>query len=254
MENHSINSFDHAPILVENAGVCYRTANERIHSFKEYTIRLIQRQVRFQAFWALSKVNLAIQRGETFGIIGRNGAGKSTLLKLLARVLRPTTGRVVVRGHVAPLLGLRAGFHGELTGRENIFLNGALLGFTRQQMDEKFERIVDFAELWDFIDAPLRTYSSGMSARLGFALATDINPDVLLLDEVLSVGDNAFQEKSEARLQQIRDRGATTLLVSHSMPEIRRMCQRAAWLDHGEVRLVGEVESVVEAYLQSQRA
>ena len=258
MGNKPIIQSDHyreeVPIMVENVGVCYRMVNERIRSIKEYTIRLLQRQVRYQAFWALSEVNLAIQKGETFGIIGRNGAGKSTLLKLVARVLRPTTGRVVVRGKVAPLLEFGAGFHGELTGRENVYLNGALLGFTRQEMDEKFERIVDFAELWDFIDAPIRTYSSGMYARLGFSVATDVDPDVLLIDEVLSVGDNAFQQKSETRLEEFHERGATTILVSHSMPAIQRMCRRAAWIDSGQVRMVGGAREVSEAYLQDLMA
>jgi ABC-type polysaccharide/polyol phosphate transport system ATPase subunit len=239
-------------ILLQDVSVCYRMANERILSFKEYAIRRIQRKVKYQEVWALKNVNLAVHKGETFGLIGNNGAGKSTLLKLVARVLRPTAGRVVVRGQIAPLLEFGAGFHGELSGRENVYLNGALLGFTRQEMDEKFDRIVNFAELWDFIDAPIRTYSSGMYARLGFAVATDVNPDVLLLDEVLSVGDNAFQGKSEARLGEFQDRGATILFVSHSMPVIERMCQRAAWLDHGEIRMVGGAGEVVEAYLQHQ--
>jgi ABC-2 type transport system ATP-binding protein/lipopolysaccharide transport system ATP-binding protein len=238
--------------MLDQVGVCYRTPNERIQTFKEFAIRWLQRKVKFREFWALKDVSLSIQKGETFGLIGHNGAGKSTLLKLVARVLRPTAGRVVVRGQIAPLLEFGAGFHGELTGRENVYLNGALLGFTRQEMDQKFERIVDFAELWDFIDAPIRTYSSGMYARLGFAVATDINPDVLLLDEVLSVGDSSFQQKSEARLQEFRDRGATTLLVSHSMPAIERMCRRAAWLDHGQVKAIGEAKEVIDAYLQSQ--
>lgn len=243
---------DQTAILLDQVGVCYRTPNERIQTFKEFTIRWLQRKVKFREFWALKDVTLDIQKGETFGLIGHNGAGKSTLLKLIARVLRPTVGRVLVYGNIAPLLEFGAGFHGELTGRENVYLNGALLGFTRQEMDEKFERIVDFAELWDFIDAPIRTYSSGMFARLGFAVATDINPEVLLLDEVLSVGDTAFQQKSEARIHEFQERGATTLLVSHSMASIERMCQRAAWLDHGQIQIIGETGEVIEAYLQAQ--
>jgi ABC-type polysaccharide/polyol phosphate transport system ATPase subunit len=248
-KNTSVKNSDLPVISLEEIGVSYRAPKERVQSFKEFIIRWLQRKVQYQYFWALQNVNLSIRKGETFGLIGHNGAGKSTLLKLVARVLRPTKGRLIVRGQISPLLGYGAGFHGELTGRENVYLNGALLGFTRQEMSEKFERIVDFAELWDFIDAPIRTYSSGMYARLGFAVATDVNPDVLLIDEVLSVGDSAFKKKSEARLLEFRDRGATILFVSHSMPAITRMCQRAAWLDHGQIKAIGETEEVVEAYL-----
>jgi ABC-2 type transport system ATP-binding protein/lipopolysaccharide transport system ATP-binding protein len=173
------------------------------------------------------------------------------MLKLIARVFKPTSGRVVVRGQVAPLLEFGAGFHPELTGRENIYLNGALMGFSRQEMEEKFEGIVDFAELWDFIDVPLRTYSSGMGARLGFAVATDVEPDILLIDEVLSVGDESFQRKSSARMQEFRDQGATIILVSHVMEMIQSMCSRAAWLDHGQIKAVGKTSEVVQAYLQN---
>jgi ABC-2 type transport system ATP-binding protein len=239
-------------ISLENVGVCYRTPGERFYTFKEYVIRWLQRRVRQRDFWALNNVNLHIYRGETFGLIGSNGAGKSTLLKLAARVLRPTTGRVVVVGHTAPLLEFGAGFHPELTGRENIFLNGAILGFSHRQMEEKFERIVDFAELWDFIEAPIRTYSSGMIARLGFAVATDIEPDILLIDEILSVGDESFQHKSAARMQAFRDRGATILLVSHDMSTIEEICHRAAWIDHGQIQEIGPVSEVIRTYRQNQ--
>ncbi|MDI6693665.1 MAG: ABC transporter ATP-binding protein [Anaerolineales bacterium] len=239
-------------IRLENVGVCYRAPSERIPSIKEYTIRWLQGKIKHREFWALQEVNLSVMKGETLGLIGNNGAGKSTLLKLIARVLRPTIGRVLVRGNVAPLLEYGAGFHPELTGRENIYLNGALLGYSRKQMEEKFERIVDFAELWDFIDAPLRTYSSGMWARLGFAVATDVQPDILIVDEVLSVGDEAFQRKSADRMQEFRNRGATVLLVSHNMNLIEEMCQRAAWLDHGRLRAVGKPDEVIQAYRRSQ--
>lgn len=239
-------------ILLENVGVRYRVPTERIGTFKEYMIRRVQRKVSHREFWALREVNLSIYRGEVLGLIGHNGAGKSTLLKLIARVLRPTEGRVVVRGEVAPLLEFGAGFHPELTGRENVYLNGALLGFSKSEMDEKFRRIVDFAELWDFIDAPMRTYSSGMWARLGFATATDVKPDILIVDEVLAVGDEAFQRKSSARMQEFRDQGATVLLVSHNMDTIENMCHRAAWLHHGQLMAVDEVQSVIQAYRQSQ--
>jgi ABC-2 type transport system ATP-binding protein len=239
-------------IVLENIGVCYRTPTERILTFKEYAIRWVQGKVRHRQVWALRDVQLHIRRGETFGLIGRNGAGKSTLLKLVARILRPTTGKVIVRGKIAPLLEFGAGFHPELTGRENVYLYGAMLGFSRQEMDEKFNRIVDFSELWDFIDSPIRTYSSGMTARLGFAVATDIQPDILLVDEVLSVGDEAFQRKSSSRMHEFRERGATILMVSHNMEVIEQMCQRAAWLDHGALLATGSPAEVIQAYRNSQ--
>ncbi len=239
-------------VHLQNVGVCYRLPSERIGSFKEYTIRWIQRKVSHRDFWALQDVNLSVNRGETLGLIGHNGAGKSTLLKLIARVFRPTTGRVVVMGKVAPLLEFGAGFHPELTGRENIYLNGALMGFSHREMEGKLEGIVDFAELWDFIDVPLRTYSSGMNARLGFAVATDVQPDILLIDEVLSVGDESFKRKSSARMQEFRDRGATIILVSHDMEMIQNMCNRAAWLDHGQLKVIAAANEVIRAYCGSQ--
>jgi ABC-type polysaccharide/polyol phosphate transport system ATPase subunit len=239
-------------ILLEDVGVSYRVPDERISTFKEYAIRRLQRKVTYSKFWALKEVSLHIYRGEAFGIIGPNGAGKSTLLKLIARVFRPSRGRVLVMGQVAPLLEFGAGFHQELTGRENIYLNGALLGFTHKEMEEKFDRIVDFAELWDFIDAPMRTYSSGMWARLGFAAATDMQPEILIVDEVLSVGDEAFRRKGATRMQSFRDHGASILLVSHNMDTIEEMCHRAAWLDHGQVKAIGDTKEVIQAYRQSQ--
>jgi homopolymeric O-antigen transport system ATP-binding protein len=239
-------------IVLEHVGVRYRAPDERIHSLKEYTIRWIQGKIKHRDFWALQDINLNIPRGEALGLIGHNGAGKSTLSKLVARVLKPNTGRIVVRGHVAPLLEFGAGFHPELTGRENVYLNGALLGFSRGEMEDKFNRIVDFAELWDFIDAPMRTYSTGMWARLGFAVATDVKPDILIIDEVLSVGDESFQRKSAARMQEFRDLGATILFVSHNMSTIEEMCHRAVWLDHGHLMEVGEPKKVIEIYRQHQ--
>jgi len=239
-------------IQLENIGVRYRAPDERIRSIKEYAIRWLQRRIKHRDFWALREVNLEIYQGETLGLIGHNVAVKSTLRKLIARVLRPTTGRVLVRGNVAPLLEFGAGFHPELTGRENVFLNGALLGFTRKQMEEKFERIVEFAELGDFIESPMRTYSSGMWARLGFAVATDITPDILIIDEVLAVGDEAFQRKSAARMQEFRDQGATILMVSHSLDLVERMCQRVAWLHHGRLMETGEPAAVIRAYREHQ--
>jgi ABC-2 type transport system ATP-binding protein/lipopolysaccharide transport system ATP-binding protein len=253
VEQFPVTSGEQEAIRLENVGVRYRVPTERIQTIKEYLIRRVQRKVSHRDFWALRGVSMSINRGEVFGLVGHNGAGKSTLLKLMARVLRPTEGRVVVRGQVAPLLEFGAGFHPELTGRENVYLNGALLGFTREEMEEKFPRIVDFAELWDFIDAPIRTYSSGMLARLGFAVATDVRPDILIIDEVLAVGDESFQRKSSERMQSFRDKGATILLVSHNMATIEAMCRQAAWLDHGQLKAVDLAPDVIRAYRQSQQ-
>jgi len=239
-------------IQLENASVCYRIPQERIGTFKEYTIRWIQGKVRHHLFWALQDINMAVQKGEMLGVIGQNGAGKSTLLKLIARVLRPNTGRVWVKGLVVPLLELGAGFHPELTGRENIFLNGAMLGFSRREMAEKCPRIIEFSELEEFIDAPLRTYSTGMAARLGFALATDAQPDILIIDEILSVGDEAFQKKCIDRITTYRDRGATILLVAHDMNRVMQTCQRAIWLNHGRIAACGDVNQVINAYRKGQ--
>lgn len=239
---------DDIAVQLESVTVRYRVPHERYATLKEHTIRLLQRRVQYDDFLALRDVSLTVRRGEVVGIIGRNGAGKSTLLKVIGRVLRPTRGRVVVRGRIAPLLELGAAFHPELTGRENIFLNGALLGFSRAEMQAKFDRIVDFAELRDFIDAPLRTYSSGMAARLGFAIATDVEPDILIIDEILSVGDAAFQQKSAERIQSFRASDTTILLVSHNLALVESMCDRALWLDRGRVVAEGTAGFVVQQY------
>jgi len=235
-------------IKLEHVSVLYRVPRERITSFKEYAIRTLQGRVDHDEFWALHDVSLEVREGETFGIIGRNGAGKSTLLKLVARVLRPSLGRVWVRGRVAPLLELGAGFHPELTGRENVFLNGALLGFSKSEVSSRFEPIVDFADVWEFIDAPLRTYSTGMAARLGFAVATAMRPDVLIVDEILPVGDEGFQQKCKARIDEFRRQGTTTLVVTHDRNLVREVCDRAVWLDHGLVRALGSPDEVTGRY------
>ncbi len=235
-------------VHLEAVSVRYRVPSERVRTFKEYFIRRLKGEVQMLTFWALQDVALNVYRGEVFGLVGVNGAGKSTLLKVVARVLRPTKGRVIVRGKVAPLLELGAGFHPELTGTENIFLNGALLGFSHREMQEKYDQIVEFAELGQFINAPIRTYSSGMYARLGFSVATASEPDVLIVDEVLSVGDEGFQKKCAYRIELFRQRGAAILLVSHNMVSIESMCQRAAWLDHGTLKVIGEPVQVIRAY------
>jgi len=237
-----------ATIRLASVSVRYRVPRERMASLKEYTIRWIQRRVQYVDFWALEEIDLVVERGEIFGVVGPNGAGKSTLLKTVAGVLHPTAGRVVVRGRVAPLLELGAGFHPELTGRENVYLYGTLLGSTRRELDGLFESIVDFAELWDFIDAPLRTYSTGMTARLGFAVATSRFAEVLLVDEVLAVGDTRFQEKCRARMDSFRRLGATILFVSHDLPTIAAMCERAVWLSGGRIQATGNARDVVGRY------
>lgn len=235
-------------IYLDNVSVAYRAPYERIGTLKEYVIRWFQGKVKYQHFMALNDVSLTINKGEIVGIIGHNGAGKSTLLKLISRVLTPTSGRVWVRGKVAPLLELGAGFHPELTGRENVFLNGSILGLTRKEIDERIQGIIDFSELHEFIDAPIRTYSSGMMARLGFAVATDTDPDILILDEIMSVGDEAFQRKSEARMRSFFDKEITIILVSHNLELVEKLCTRVVWLDHGVVKGEGRAEAVVGEY------
>src|ERR1051325_10026495 len=222
-------------IILDNITVRYRAPEEVIGTFKEYAIQVLRRNVRYREFLALNRVDLQVNQGEILGIIGRNGAGKSTLLKVISRVLIPTEGRVRLRGMVSPLLELGAGFHPELTGRENIFLNGTLLGHPRREIESRLSEIIEFAELDAFIDSPLRTYSSGMIARLGFSVSTTWKPDILILDEVLSVGDEAFRFKCQLRMKKYRDEGATTLLVTHDSATVKSLCSRAVWLDHGQV-------------------
>lgn len=235
-------------IQLENVSVSYRLPSERIGTFKEYAIRKLQRKIKINKFWALMDINLQINRGEVFGLIGNNGAGKSTMLKVISKVLKPTKGRVVVYGKIAPLLELGAGFHPELSGRENIFLNGALLGYSRAEMESVIDEIVDFSELEQFIDSPIRTYSSGMYARLGFAVATAHMPEILILDEILSVGDESFQRKCNLRMKNFQQTGATILMVSHGLDMLEGMCNRIAWIDHGKLQQIGEPHEVIAAY------
>ncbi|GMR11332.1 MAG: hypothetical protein BMS9Abin28_2162 [Anaerolineae bacterium] len=254
-EDHIATDLRSDPVIrIEDVSVRYRVPQERIGTFKEYVIRRLKGQIRHHEFWALQGINLEVHRGEVFGIIGRNGAGKSTLLKVVSRVLRPTEGRVVVKGQVAPLLELGAGFHPELTGRENVFLNGALLGHTQAEIEERLDRIIEFADIGDFIISPLRTYSTGMMLRLGFAVATAWEPDLLVLDEVMAVGDEAFQQKCNGRIESFRSTGATVLLVSHNADQVRSMCQRVAWIDAGTIRALGSAEEVVRLYQDGQES
>ncbi len=235
-------------IELEHVSVRYQVPDERIGSFKEYIIRSLQNKVRSHDFLALTGVDLVVYKGETFGIIGPNGAGKSTLLKVVSRVLVPKSGRVRIHGKVAPLLELGAGFHPELTGRENIFLNGTLLGHTQREIRLRLDEILDFAQVGGFIDAPLRTYSSGMVARLGFAVATAWEPEILVLDEILAVGDEEFRKKCDERMKGFQENGTTILLVSHDMETVQNLCTRAVWLEQGRIKTAGKVSEVICAY------
>jgi len=237
-------------IRLEKVHVGYLIPRERIRSLKEYAIRRLKRRVFFDQFEALRGVSFSVQTGQAFGLIGRNGAGKSTALRVIGRILPPTGGRVVVTGRVAPILELGLGLHGELTGRENVMLQGALLGFSRAEMKRRMDRIVAFAELEEFIDAPLRTFSTGMAARLAFSVATDVDPDILLIDEVLSVGDERFQIKCEARMNEFRKSGKTIVFVSHSTRQVNEICDRAIWIHEGLVVREGPAPEVTEAYHQ----
>ena len=237
--------------VVQLTGVSfrYRHQNERLTSLKEYAIRRLQGRVSVRDVWAVRDIDLTVRRGEVFGVVGRNGAGKSTLLRLAAGILRPTSGRVVVHGWpVSPLLEIGAGFHPDLTGRENVYLNATLLGHSKREVDARYDSIVDFSELAAVMDDPLRTYSSGMTVRLGFSVATAWDARVLLVDEVLAVGDEGFQKKCQARIEEFRRQRATVLLVSHQLHQVLEVCSRVAWLDGGVIRAIGDPETVVRAY------
>lgn len=235
-------------IYLDKVSVQYRIPTEQIRNFKEYIIRYVQGKIKHETIFALKEISLHINKGEIYGILGRNGAGKSTLLKVISKVIIPKDGRVWVRGKVSPLLQLGAGFHVELTGRENIFLNATLLGHTRKEVDEKLDEIIEFSDIGKFLEAPLRTYSSGMQSRLGFAVATAWDPEILLLDEVLSVGDEKFQEKSLKRMESFRVNGSTVLLVSHDINLIRSICKSAIWLEKGQIVMSGAADEVCDAY------
>ena len=245
---------DELAIDVRNVSVSYVVPHERIPSLKEFAIRWLRRRLVWKEFHALNDVTLAVPRGDAVGIIGRNGAGKTTLLKVIARVIRPPIGSVKTLGRLVPLLELGAGFDPELSGRENIFLNGAMLGHSGKYMRQRFDRIVGFAELEEFIDAPLRTYSTGMVARLGFSIATDVDPDILLIDEVLSVGDVEFQHKCMKRMNQFREAGVTFVLVSHSLDTIAALCTRAVWIDGSRIVADGPAAEVVAAFAERSGA
>ena len=235
-------------IEVKDAAVRFNLSSEKIDNLKEYFVKLVKRELMFQEFFALDGVDLTVRRGESWGIIGKNGSGKSTLLKLISGILKPYRGSVKTYGSIAPLIELQAGFDGRLTARENVFLNGAILGHSREFMLEHFDEIIDFAEVRRFVDVPVKNFSSGMSARLGFALATMVRPEILIVDEVLAVGDKAFQQKCEARMQEMLTNNVTLLFVSHSCPTVRRMCKKALWLNGGKVVMSGDSAEVCAAY------
>lgn len=238
-------------IKVNDISMMFNKSSEKIDSLKEYMIKLAKRQLMFEEFWALQNISFEIKKGEAVGIVGLNGSGKSTLLKTIAKVLKPTKGEVEVVGTIAPLIELGAGFDSNLSARENIFLNGAVLGYNRTQMREKFESIMDFAELWDFVDVPIKNFSSGMVARLGFSIATSNMPDILIVDEILGVGDYKFQRKCEERMSKIIDNGATIVFVSHSIEQVREVCSRAIWLEKGHMLMDGSVDEVCDKYSES---
>lgn len=235
-------------IKAEHVSVKYLMTYDRIKSMKEYLVQLVKGKIQYEEFWALRDVSFEVKKGEVLGIIGHNGAGKSTLLKVISGILKPTTGSVQVNGSIVPMLELGSGFDFDLTGRENVFLNGAILGYSEQFLKEKYEEIVAFSELGQFIDVPLRNYSSGMVMRLAFSIATVVNPDVLIVDEILAVGDADFQEKSKKRMLELMGGGTTVLFVSHSLAQIREMCNKAIWLEHGQMKLCGDVQEVCDAY------
>ena len=235
-------------IKAEHVSVKYLMTYDRIKSMKEYLVQLVKGKIQYEEFWALRDVSFEVKKGEVLGIIGHNGAGKSTLLKVISGILKPTEGSVQVNGTIVPMLELGSGFDFDLTGRENVFLNGAILGYSEQFLKEKYGEIVEFSELGQFIDVPLRNYSSGMVMRLAFSIATVVNPDVLIVDEILAVGDADFQEKSKKRMLELMGGGTTVLFVSHSLPQIREMCNKAIWLEHGQMKLCGDVQKVCDAY------
>lgn len=235
-------------IEVSNVTMRFRMNSDKILSLKEFVTTALRGKLEYNEFTALENVSFTVNRGETLGLIGRNGAGKSTMLKVISGILKPTEGSVVTHGNVVPMLELGSGFDFDLTGKENIFLNGAILGYSEEFLKEKYEEILDFSELGDFINSPIRNYSSGMLARLAFSIATVVKPEILIVDEILSVGDAQFQEKSRARMMELMGGGTTVLFVSHNIEQIREMCSKVVWLDHGQMKMLGNAQEVCDAY------
>ena len=240
-----------AVIKVINVSMEFNLSQEKIDNIKEYAIKFLKRELLYQEFWALKDINFQVEKGDKLGIVGLNGAGKSTLLKLISGVMKPSEGKIKIKGSLVPLLELGAGFDPDYTGRENIFLNGALLGYSKDFIESKFDDIVDFSELHKFIDVPVKNYSSGMVARLGFSIATIIEPQILILDEVLSVGDAKFKQKSEQRMKSFLNKDVTVLFVSHSAEQVKSLCNKAIWLENGKLIMQGPVDEVCDAYMES---
>lgn len=238
-------------IEVNDVSMRFRMANDRISSIKEFLVQRLKGKLVYDEFEALKHVSFEVNCGEVVGLVGHNGAGKSTILKVISGILKPTEGSLKVRGNIAPMLELGSGFDFDMTGRENIFLNGAILGYSEEFLKEKYDEIVAFSEIGSFIDMPLRNYSSGMIARLAFSVATVIEPEILIVDEVLSVGDADFQQKSLNRMMELMSGGTTVLFVSHSLDQVRRLCNRVIWLEHGEIQRFGAVQEVCDAYERS---
>lgn len=236
-------------LKVENVSILFNLSKENVDNLKELLIKKIKgEKIRFNEFWALKNINFELEKGDRLGILGLNGAGKSTLLKIIAGVYKPTTGKVTRHGHIAPMIELGAGFDPNYTGRENIFLYGSVLGFSREFLESKYEEILEFSELGEFIDVPIKNYSSGMRARLGFSIATVVEPEILILDEVLSVGDAKFRKKCEKKMQGMFDHGVTVLFVSHSLEQVMRLCNKAILLEHGELVAEGGIQEVAAIY------
>ncbi|MGN0573165.1 MAG: ABC transporter ATP-binding protein [Acutalibacteraceae bacterium] len=235
-------------IVVDNMSMMFNLNKEKVDNIKEYVIKLLTRKLHFTEFWALNDISFTVEKGDRVGVLGFNGAGKSTLLKVIAGVLKPTKGTVKVNGVIAPMLELGAGFDMNYSGKENIYLYGATMGYSRKFIDEKYDEIVEFSELKDFIEVPVKNYSSGMRARLGFAIATAVEPEILILDEVLSVGDAKFRKKSEAKIRSMFDKGITVLFVSHSVDQVLNICNKAIILDKGRIIAQGSAEEICEKY------
>ena len=235
-------------ININQVTMKFNLMEERVDTLKEYVVKLLKRKLLYNEFISLDHVTFSIQKGDVVGIVGLNGAGKSTLLKILAGVLKPTSGFISVKGSIAPLIEVGAGFDPELTARENIYLNGAILGYSRKFIDSKFDEIIEFAELERFVNVPVKNFSSGMYTRLGFSIATIVNPEILIVDEVLSVGDFKFQEKSKKRIERLLSGGTTVILVSHDNDTIEKMCNKVLWLESGKVKMYGNTQSVLDAY------
>ena len=240
-------------IDVDHVTIRFNLSSQKVDNLKEYFVKLLKKELLFQEFLAVKDVSFQVRAGESWGLIGTNGSGKSTMLKAISGILRPHQGSITVNGSVAPLIELGAGFDPELTARENIFLNGCVLGHTEKFMQEHFDEIVDFAELHDFLDSPIKNYSSGMKARLGFSVATMVRPEILIIDEILAVGDYKFRRKCEQRMNEMLSGGTTLLYVSHNIDEVRRLCNHAIWLDKGVARMQGEANAVCDAYMEAMK-